>query len=108
MSHTPGPWIWGNGYRGLYGAGLENEVLCYETYEGMWLSPGKHQKDNALLIEAAPDLLIVAKKAIEVLESEFGLEGREDEFVYDELGGELAMLYFKARNAIAKALGENI
>ena len=55
--HTPGPWIWGKDYDGLYGAGPDNEVLTYASYEGMWLAYGSHREANALLIAAAPDLL---------------------------------------------------
>jgi hypothetical protein len=54
---TPGPWIWGDDYRGLYGAGPDNEVLCYAGYEGMWLTHGPAREANALLLAAAPDLL---------------------------------------------------
>ena len=56
VKHTPGPWIWGPRYDGLYGAGPNNEVLAYAAYEGMWLS-SNNQKANASLIAAAPDLL---------------------------------------------------
>ena len=57
MQHTPGPWIWGENYRGLYGAGPDNEVLAFAPYEGMWLGYGPAKEANARLIEAAPKLL---------------------------------------------------
>jgi hypothetical protein len=57
--HTPGPWEWGDGHRGLYGQGegRQREVLTFESYEGMWLSYTDNQEANARLIAAAPDLL---------------------------------------------------
>lgn len=59
-AHTPGPWTWGEGYNGLYGAG-EN-VLTFVDYEGMYLSwSSKSQDANARLIAAAPDLLEALK-----------------------------------------------
>ncbi len=56
MRHTPGPWIWANNHCGLYGAGKDNAVLHFASYEGMWLA-GDNEKANARLIAAAPDLL---------------------------------------------------
>ncbi|WP_205168948.1 hypothetical protein [Burkholderia sp. LMG 13014] len=56
IKHTPGPWIWGDEYRGLFGAGPNNEVLSHEYFEGMWLSHVEHRDANAKLISAAPDL----------------------------------------------------
>ncbi len=55
MSHTPGPWAWGVGYRGLGTA--HDEVLQWEAYEGMWLAYNDSREANARLIAAAPDLL---------------------------------------------------
>lgn len=55
--HTPGPWIWGDAYRGLYGAGPNNTVLDHAAYEGMWVAYGPSMDANALLISAAPELL---------------------------------------------------
>lgn len=56
IKHTPGPWKWGDDYRGLYGQGevRQREVLTFEPYEGMWLSYTDHQDANARLIAAAP------------------------------------------------------
>jgi hypothetical protein len=55
--HTPGPWIWGDDFMGLYGAGPDNEVLSHASYEGMWVSYGPCREANARLIAAAPELL---------------------------------------------------
>jgi hypothetical protein len=57
IKHTPGPWIWGADYRGLYGAGPDNEVLDHAHYEGMWLAHHDNRVANANLISAAPELL---------------------------------------------------
>jgi len=56
MKHTPGPWIWGPDYGGLYGAGPDNAVLSYQPYEGMWLAHPEAEA-NARLIAAAPEML---------------------------------------------------
>lgn len=56
-AHTPGPWIWGDDYHGLYGAGPDNEVLSYASYENCWLAYGDARVANACLIAAAPGLL---------------------------------------------------
>ncbi len=57
MSYTKGPWIWGDDYTGLYGAGPKNEVLEYGSYEGMWLTHHNTREANARLIAAAPDMM---------------------------------------------------
>lgn len=64
--HTPGPWIWADHYQGLYGAGKNNEVLDYISYEGMWVSEWSETgRANASLISAAPDML-AALEAVEL------------------------------------------
>lgn len=89
--HTPGPWIWANGFKGLYGAGKDNEVLDHAEYEGMWLGP--NAKANASLIAAAPDLLEACKEAIKELEDCLSAPSYDWDF------------YEKLRRAIAKAEG---
>ncbi len=61
--HTPGPWIWADQKRGLYGAGPHNAVLEWYQYEGMHLSgiTEDTQEANACLIAAAPELLNALK-----------------------------------------------
>lgn len=66
-AHTPGPWIWGDDYHGLYGAGPDNAVLEHYYYEGMHLGHGAKREPNAALIAAAPDLL---RKLQEVIDSD--------------------------------------
>ena len=88
--HTPGPWIWGDNFKGLYGAGPNNEVLDYASYEGMWLGYGSAMKANARLIAAAPDLLealqAISNPSLDDFSRSCGFE--------------------KARAAIAKATGD--
>jgi len=111
MTHTPGPWIWADLDRGLYGAGPKNAVLEYYDYEGMHLS-GKTeetQKANALLIAAAPDLLetlAAALTKLEVLWQELDAEHGLCRSVSDAKDNEIWPQIVSARAAIAKATGE--
>lgn len=100
IKHTPGPWIWADGYRGLYGAGKNNEVLDYATYEGMWLGHVNEQKANALLIAAAPELL-------EAVEAMLEWDAREEDQKVDfrERLALCGAAFDKARAAYAKATG---
>jgi hypothetical protein len=86
--HTPGPWIWADHHRGLFGAGPDNAVLNHEPYEGMWL--GHERKDaNARLIAAAPELL----EALQMVVRGYGITFQD------------AAIRDFARDAIAKAIG---
>lgn len=63
--YTPGPWIWGEKYCGLYGTGQNNAVLDFAAYEGMWLNHyNMNMEANARLIAAAPALVEALKDAI--------------------------------------------
>ena len=56
-THTPGPWIWADGYAGLNSPAL-GPVLDYAPYEGMWVTHYTERgKADARLIAAAPELL---------------------------------------------------
>ena len=92
--HTPGPWIWEDEHRGLFGAGPDNTVLDYASYEGMCLHWNNRRDANARLIAAAPDLLDALKDCIQLMKID--LEGLA--FVQPELK--------KAMAAIEKATGE--
>lgn len=93
---TPGPWIWGDDYRGLYGAGPDNDVLSYASYEGMWVAYGHRRSQNARLIAAAPELLEALK----------GLHDDVMDYItLNKLGGENNHWLVIARAAIAKATG---
>jgi hypothetical protein len=94
--HTPGPWIWAKGYKGPFGAGPDNEVLNYFSYEGMHLW-GEHEKANARLIAAAPDLLAELQNIANANPSSWDEETR-DQFQQ--------WAQNRARAAIAKATGE--
>lgn len=66
VKHTPGPWIWGDEHRGLYGCGPNNEVLNYARYEGMWVGFGEVGTANARLIAAAPEMLEALELVLEM------------------------------------------
>lgn len=71
--HTPGPWVWGFNFDGLYGAGPDNEVLHYADYEGMWVANWTGRGvANATLIAASPDLLAELQEAVRLYET-YGL-----------------------------------
>lgn len=115
MSHTPGPWTINYSTLGypyqIFASGEDDtrpgKVGTRITRWGAISLPSSEEGlSNALLIAAAPDLLIVAKEAIDIIESEFGLKDLEDNFSQVQLGSELVMFYIKARDVIAKALGE--
>lgn len=54
-NHTPGPWNWGESYKGLYSP--NGPVIDFVRYEGGFLAYGPQQEANAKLIAAAPELL---------------------------------------------------
>lgn len=87
--HTPGPWIWGRDYLGLFGAGPDNEVLDHAHYEGMWLGHNPYREANAALIAAAPDLLAALEN------------------ILNNSGHATLEQLLAARNAVAKAKGED-
>lgn len=69
--------------------------------------PAEHDAAaDAHIIAAAPDLYSVAANVVSVLERDFRLSGRNDDYSYDELGSSLSSPYFAARSAVAKARGE--
>lgn len=103
---TPGPWIWAEKNHGLYGAGPDNAVLAFYSYEGMHLS-GKTeeaQTANGFLIGASPDLLNEAVRLVERL-AEFESE-LEDDGVAREFYGHVSPAIANLKYAIAKALGD--
>lgn len=89
--HTPGPWIWGKNYHGLYGAGPDNVVLAHASYEGMWLSFGR-QEANGNLIAASPDLLAAVQLLIRCGQKQGWMDAYAQEMHF-------------ALNAVAKAEG---
>jgi hypothetical protein len=65
---------------------------------------GKKRK-RAQLIAAAQDLLDAAIETMQTMGTVWGIDGRSDEYIYDEMGSDLAASYFSLREAIAKAQG---
>lgn len=53
----------------------------------------------------SPELLNAAIETMQAMSAAFGLGGRDDDYIYDELGSDLAGCYFALRAAIAKATG---
>jgi hypothetical protein len=109
--HTPGPWIWGDDYRGLYGAGPDNEVLCHASYEGMWLSHKPNREADARLIAAAPELLDELQKAHQIILNALALMTLEQKSEWaransrDGCIGDGTTRYHERAEAIAKAGG---
>lgn len=101
VKHTRGPWVWADGYEGLFGLGPENEVLHYADYEGMWIAEWSERGvANALLIAAAPDLLAALQGS---LKAWVDLINSGDAGNWDP---ETDAHVIAARAAIAKATGE--
>lgn len=50
----------------------------------------------------ANDLRLAASKAIAVMERIWDTHGHDDEWIYDEMGSELATAYFNLRDALDK------
>lgn len=97
---TPGPWYVeeDSGYFDIRAEGRVWPIVGNE---------GCDEEPNAHLIAAAPELYSVATNVVSVLDENFRLSGRDDDYIYDELGSSLSSLYFEARSAAAKARGES-
>lgn len=70
--YTPGPWEYGKTADEIYFVSSKNDYLCF-LFAG---EQEEQEEANARLIAAAPELLQVAEKALEVLDrvsSEYGL-----------------------------------
>ena len=109
--HTPGPWsvdeyVGGNVYSGRYPGCA---VMCRDNNKVVCEIPdytlGDFDRQDARLIAAAPDSHEANIKFVEAIESLFGITPAwSDERIYDELPSSgLALAYFAARAAIAKA-----
>jgi hypothetical protein len=97
IKFTPGPWIWGDDYQGLYGAGPNNQVLDYFAGEGMALGYNKHMDANARLLAAAPAMY-------EALEELCRYADDSNDCQYGTLSTRLVKDI--AETALAKARGE--
>lgn len=99
---TPGPWIWAEKNQGLYGAGPDNAVLDFYSYEGMYLSgkTDEAQTANGLLISASPELLD------ELLKQRDDLVSMREFYSADKRYFVMGEMIDRIDAAIAKALGE--
>lgn len=102
-----GPWVTLED-EGVGDLGMRESSIVNRDHDGDdWCVATVHSGlANAHLIAAAPDLYSVAANVVSVLERDFRLSGRDDDYIYDELGSSLSSLYFAARSAAAKARGE--
>lgn len=103
-AHTPGPWH----FRPLFG----RDTFAIFFPDGPMNrrvddKAGGFNEPDARLIAAAPDLLTAAKEALSSMESIWRTAGHDDDWIYDEMGSELAAGYFSLRAAIAKATGNS-
>lgn len=92
--HTPGPW--------LGGCGPDGKPLIFQNalWEGIESVP--EWKANARLMDAAPDLLVAAKRTVAAFEDANTIRGKDDDYIYDTLGSMQAAAYFAARDALDK------
>lgn len=94
--HTPGPWV-----VDVYGdvtANGEDVARIASSYDCA--------EHDARLIAAAPCMLSAMIEAKDAMESSYRIKGKGDDWIYDEIGSEMAAGYFSLRAAIAKAKGE--
>lgn len=105
MKHTPGPWR----VVGPYIACDAERVVakfCDNNDSGpVWVgTPAEWAvAANGKLLAAAPDLLAACRLMVSATASDWKLEGKDDEYIYDTIGSSAAAGYFAARAAIAKA-----
>lgn len=121
--HTPGPWSLetvptssGSCHKiGPFpGAGHRPEVHACVYADGVRIGideampAAQELLANARLLAAAPELLTAAIEAMAAMDSEWQTSSRDDDWIYDEMGSELASGYFSLRSAIAKAKGHSL
>ena len=112
---TPGPWAVCSGINaadrpGIEAIGCTLSIVVYGTdddEEGVFGRTDQEAEANARLIAAAPDSHEANVKFIEAIECLYNVTaGWTDDRIYDELPSSgLALAYFAARAAIAKATG---
>lgn len=100
-AHTPGPWNVSS-----YGGGQYVQHWYVSGPSVHMDTSNKAELPDMYLIAAAPDLLTASKEAMSSMESIWRTAGHDDDWIYDEMGSELAAGYFSLRAAIAKATGE--
>lgn len=106
-AHTPGPWSGRPSHDPVLLQGCEEAGLSIAFACGGGDPRRAEFIANARLIAAAPELLEAATRIMAAMRSVFTFSDMaDDEWIYDELGSDLAGAYFDARAAIAKATGE--
>ena len=115
-AHTPGPWVASEetthdakdallscfevGTDGYY----RGSVCSIQSADHIRGISRAEARANAQLIAAAPDLKAAAHETISALHEEYPIFAEsDDDYIYDTLGSSLAVAYFSARAAIAKA-----
>jgi type VI protein secretion system component VasF len=97
MNHTPGPWIYFSGTRGIFGA--NEKAIC--TLHGPRHTRSAERDANALLIAAATDLLAALQAIQQACDDTNGSDSGES------LALRMARRLPAARAAIAKATGDD-
>lgn len=100
--HTPGPWT--SRPNSCCVTLPDGGVLVALTYGYCKGSGEDEDYATARLIAAAPDLLGAAIETMQTMGNVWGIDGRDDEYIYDEMGSDLSASYFALRAAIAKAV----
>lgn len=119
--HTPGPWVVREAQSRninfieieIFGGNprwLEKVAVVYGSTNPMLdtMVGAKYAHSNARLIASSPDSHEANRKFIAAANSIWGIKPyHDDDYIYDEMGGDLSLAYFAARDAIAKATGES-
>ena len=109
--HTPGPWTWDwHQVEGEADCGVRSELKAghaFSVCRAPRYQTQKQWEDDARLIAAAPDSYEANRKFIAAANSVWNIKPHhDDDYIYDEMGSELAAAYFAARAAIGRATGE--
>ena len=67
--------------------------------------PAAENEANMGRIAALPELRNAAIVTFETMSAAWGLGGRDDDYIHDQVGSDLAGCYFALRAAIAKTTG---
>lgn len=106
--HTPGPWFGRPYHDPILIQGCDEVGLCIAFSCGGGGQKRDEFKANARLIAAVPDSHEANVMFVKAMDRFCGIKPDwDDDCIYDELpSSELALAYFAARAAIAKATGE--
>lgn len=107
--HTPGPWQVGfaDGSGHSYITDTQGRVVVRGGYDSHGIKHGVVKKSDARLIASAPESHEVNQLFLQAINETLGISpDHSDERIYDEMpSSQLAIAYFAARAAIAKATG---